>query len=70
MDDFNWIKTVVEVRAVGNDIDGEAGYRFSNGIVAPTKQQCDLFGKAICKLTATGYSATILHTSTRHDDGL
>lgn len=67
MDDFFWTKSVVEVKAVGDDIDGEKGFRFSNAIESPTKGQCDLFGKAICALTGTGYSATVVHRSARHD---
>lgn len=61
------LKTNLEIKTVGDNIDGEATHKFVNIKEGATTEQFDTFGKTIAQLAGEGYSAAVAVTYDRHD---
>ncbi|MFD0896707.1 DUF1659 domain-containing protein [Loigolactobacillus binensis] len=62
-----WKKTNLEIKTIGDNIDGEATHRFTNIAKDVTIEQFDKFGQTIATLADEGYSACITVTYDRKD---
>ncbi|MFD1317351.1 DUF1659 domain-containing protein [Loigolactobacillus zhaoyuanensis] len=62
-----WEKTNLEIKTVGDDIDGEATHKFVNIKEGTTTDQFDKFGTAIAELAEEGYTGAVAVTYERHD---
>lgn len=61
------LKTDLQIKTVGDNIDGEATHKFMNVKEGTTPEQLDTFGKAIAELADEGYSAAVTVIYDRHD---
>ncbi|MDC4186678.1 hypothetical protein MK904_11315 [Loigolactobacillus coryniformis] len=61
------MKTDLQIKTVGDNIDGEATHKFTNVKEGSTTAQFDKFGLAIAKLANEGYSAAVSVVYDRHD---
>lgn len=64
---MTWLKTNLEIKTIGDNIDDEASHKFVNLKEGITPEQCDQFGQTIAKLADEGYSAAVTVTYDRHD---
>ncbi|MFC6169386.1 DUF1659 domain-containing protein [Loigolactobacillus jiayinensis] len=62
-----WLKTNLEIKTVGDNIDGEATHKFVNVKEDTTKEQIDKFGNTIGTLADEGYSAAVTVTYDRQN---
>lgn len=61
------LKTDLQIKTVGDNIDGEATHKFMNVKEVTTPEQLDTFGKTIAELADEGYSAAVTVIYDRHD---
>lgn len=61
------LKTDLQIKTVGDNIDGKATHKFVNVKEGTTPEQLDTFGKTIAKLANEGYSAAVTVIYDRHD---
>ncbi|MDN5953595.1 MAG: hypothetical protein L0H99_06790 [Loigolactobacillus coryniformis] len=61
------LKTDLQIKTVGDNIDGEATHKFVNVKEGTTTEQLDTFGKTIAELADEGYSAAVTVVYDRHD---
>lgn len=61
------LKIDLQIKTVGDNIDGEATHKFMNVKEGTTPEQLDTFGKTIAELADEGYSAAVTVIYDRHD---
>ena len=61
------LKTDLQTKTVGDNIDGEATHKFVNVKEGTTPEQLDTFGKTIAELADEGYSTAVTVVYDRHD---
>lgn len=61
------LKTDLQIKTVGDNIDGEATHKFVNVKEGTTTEQLDKFGKTIAELADEGYSAAVTVVYDCHD---
>lgn len=61
------LKTDLQIKTVGDNIDGEATHKFVNVKEGTTTEQLDKFGKTIAELADEGYGAAVTVVYDHHD---